>query len=87
MEPASVSGTNISSVIGYTADSWPLVGKIPGQENHYILAGYNGGGMPIIFLAAKGITKMIRDDVAFEKSGIPRIFKITEERLNRDVTR
>jgi len=41
--------------------------------------------MPHIFLTAKGIAKMIREDAAFEKSGIPRIFKITEERLRKDV--
>ncbi|PMD43301.1 FAD dependent oxidoreductase [Hyaloscypha variabilis F] len=74
-----------SGIIGHTADGYPLCGKVPGKENHFILAGYNGGGMPHIFLTAKGIAKMIREDAAFEKSGIPRIFKITEERLRKDV--
>jgi hypothetical protein len=39
-----------------------------------------------IFLTAKGIAKMVREDVDFEGSGIPRIFKTTEERLKQDVT-
>lgn len=42
--------------------------------------------MPIIFLAAKGIAKMIREGTPFENSGIPRIFKTTEARLKQDVT-
>ncbi|TVY78531.1 Gamma-glutamylputrescine oxidoreductase [Lachnellula suecica] len=78
---------DMREVIGYTADSWPHCGKVHGQENHYVLAGYNGAGMPVIFLAAKGISKMIREDVPFEESGIPRIFKVTEKRLEKDVTR
>jgi len=72
-------------VIGYTADDYPFCGKVLGKENHFILAGYNGAGMPHIFLTAKGIAKMVREDVPFEQSGIPRIFKITEERLKKDV--
>ncbi|TVY20161.1 Gamma-glutamylputrescine oxidoreductase [Lachnellula arida] len=76
-----------TGIIGYTSDSWPHCGKIPGQENRFILAGYNGAGMPLIFLTAKGIARMIREDLPFEESGIPRIFKTTEERLKLDVER
>ncbi|KAH9215672.1 FAD dependent oxidoreductase [Leptodontidium sp. 2 PMI_412] len=73
-----------TGIIGHTADGLPHCGKIPGQENHFILAGYNGGGMAMIFLTAKGIAKMIREDVPFEESGIPSFFKTTEERLMKD---
>jgi glycine/D-amino acid oxidase-like deaminating enzyme len=72
-------------VIGHTADGYPFCGKVPGKDNHFVLAGYNGAGMPLIFLTAKGIAKMIWEDLPFEESGIPRIFKITEERLKKDV--
>lgn len=41
--------------------------------------------MSLIFLTAKGIAKMIKDDVPFEESGIPKLFKSTEERLKKDV--
>lgn len=73
------------TVIGSTADGHPFVGQLPGKPNHFILAGYNGAGMPLVFLTAKGIAKMIREDVPFEQSGVPRIFKVTEERLRKDV--
>jgi glycine/D-amino acid oxidase-like deaminating enzyme len=77
---------DISLVIGYTADSWPHCGQVPGQDNHFVLAGYNGAGMPIIFLTAKGIAKMIKESTPFEQSGIPRIFKTTEARLKQNVS-
>ncbi|KAH6684139.1 FAD dependent oxidoreductase [Halenospora varia] len=75
-----------TGIIGYTIDGWPHCGKVPDQGNHFILAGYNGAGMPLIFLTAKGIARMIMDDVPFEESGIPRIFKTTQERLQKDVS-
>lgn len=64
----------------------PHCGKVPGKENQFILAGFNGAGMPHIFLSAKGISKMVRGGVPFEESGIPRIFKSTEERLVDNVS-
>ena len=72
-------------VIGSTVDGYPLVGRVPGKHNHFVLARYNGAGMPLIFLTAKGIAKMIREDVPFEEASIRRIFKITEEQLKKDV--
>jgi glycine/D-amino acid oxidase-like deaminating enzyme len=84
---SQVHGADISVVIGYTSDNWPHCGKVPGQGNHYILAGFNGVGMPKIFLTAKGIARMIREDVPFEETGISRLLKTTEERLKKDVTR
>jgi len=67
------------------ADSFPHVGQVPGQPNHYVLAGLNGSGMSMIFLTEKGIAKMVREKVKFEKSGIPGIFKSTDERLKLEV--
>jgi len=72
-------------VLGITVDEAPHCGKVPGRDNHFILADYNGGGMSQIFLIAKGIAKMIREDCEFEESGIPRIFKTTAKRLEKDV--
>lgn len=74
-------------VMGITADALPHCGKVPGKENQFILAGFNGAGMLHIFLSAKGIAKMVRSGVPFEESGMPRIFKSTEKRLVDDVNR
>jgi glycine/D-amino acid oxidase-like deaminating enzyme len=71
--------------MGKTADSFPHVGQVPGQKNHFVLAGFNGSGMSMIFLTAKGVAKMVREDVSFEESGIPRLFKTSEDRLKLEV--
>jgi hypothetical protein len=41
--------------------------------------------MSMIFLTAKGIAKMVKDDIPFEESGIPSIFKTSETRLELEV--
>ena len=70
--------------MGYTSDFQPHVGPIPQKPNQYILAGFNGHGMPIIFLAAKAVADMIRNDKTFEQTGLPRVYRTTEERLHSD---
>lgn len=73
-----------TGIMGYTSDLQPHVGPVPKRPNQYILAGFNGHGMPIVFLAAKGIAEMIRDDKTFEQTGLPRVYRTTEERLHND---
>lgn len=76
-----------ASVTAATPNLLPHIGRIPSKPNQFILAGVNGHGMPVIFLATKGIAQMIRKDgVTFEQTGIPRVFERTEERL-RDAKR
>jgi hypothetical protein len=72
-------------VIGHTADGCPFCGHVPGKGNPIVLTVYNGGTMPLIFWTVEGIAKMIREDVPFEQSGILKNFKITEERLKKDI--
>lgn len=71
--------------MGQTADQLPHVGQVPGQKNHFILAGFNGSGMSMIFLTAKGIAQMIREGVPFKESGIPRLFETGARRLQLKV--
>lgn len=81
----STSGAEVkeiwTGIMGYTPDEYPLIGEIPGRKGQYILAGYSGAGMPNICLSAKGIAKMVINDAPFEEIGLPRIYKISEERL------
>lgn len=67
--------------MGYSYDSNPHVGEIPKKPGQYICAGFNGHGMPVIFLAAKGLVEMIQTGKRFEQVNLPRIFKSTEKRL------
>lgn len=67
--------------MGYSSDYMPWVGAVPEKDGQLVIAGFTGHGMPLILLAAKGIAKMLREESAFEETGIPRIFKPTMERL------
>jgi glycine/D-amino acid oxidase-like deaminating enzyme len=70
--------------MGLTADGYPHCGSVPGKDNQFIMAGFNGAGMSHIFLTARGIARMIRDGIPYEETGIPRIFKASKERLRDD---
>lgn len=72
-----------TGIMGYTHDEYPLIGEVPGRDGQYMLAGYSGAGMTNISLSAKGIAEMVSNDVPFDKVGIPRIYEVTSERLER----
>jgi hypothetical protein len=67
--------------MGYSYDSAPHVSDIPGRNGQYICGGFDGHGMPIIFLAAKELAQMIRMGKKFEEVNLPRLYKSTAERL------
>lgn len=80
------SGAELDSIwtgiIGTTADGRPHIGEVPGSKGRrYIIAGFNGGGMAMIFTSTKGLARIIVQGVSFEEVGLPRLFKTTEERL------
>ncbi|CAL5871853.1 uncharacterized protein PFLUO_LOCUS6107 [Penicillium psychrofluorescens] len=70
-----------SGIMGYSYDTHPQVGEVPGKPGQFICAGFNGHGMPVVFLSGKGIAEMIRDSKKFEEVGLPRIYKTTLARL------
>jgi glycine/D-amino acid oxidase-like deaminating enzyme len=67
--------------MGYSSDSAPHIGQVPSRPNQFIAAGFNGHGMPVIFLSTRGLADMILHNTPYEQSGIPRIYKTTAERL------
>jgi glycine/D-amino acid oxidase-like deaminating enzyme len=70
-------------VMGYTADFMPHVGQIPDKPGQFIIAGFNGHGMPQILLSSKGLAAMVQDGVAFEETELPRLFKTSKARIER----
>jgi glycine/D-amino acid oxidase-like deaminating enzyme len=72
-----------SSVMGHSSDGLPHIGAVPGEKEQFILAGFTGHGMPQIFLAAEGIAKMVVDGMAFEETGLPRLFKTSQSRIDK----
>ena len=76
------SFANPTKVMGYSADGLPHIGVVPGKPNQFILAGFTGHGMPQIFLSARGIASMAVEGKDFEETGVPRIYKTTQARLD-----
>lgn len=67
--------------MGYSADTAPHIGEIPSRSGQYIAAGFNGHGMPVIYLSTKGLAQIILEDKPFHEVGVPRTFQTTAERL------
>ena len=85
------SGAKIDSmwtgIQGRTTDEQPHIGEVPGSNgSQYVIAGFNGGGMGLIFSSAKGLAMMVREGASFENTGLPRIFKTTKERLSKTMS-
>ncbi|TGO40541.1 hypothetical protein BHYA_0035g00150 [Botrytis hyacinthi] len=76
-----------TGVMGYSFDSNPHIGLIPQKSNQFIIAGFNGHGMPVIWLAAKGLAEMLITGKSFEEvrvpMSLPRLFKTTQDRIDR----
>lgn len=69
-----------TGITGTTKDEQPHVGPVPGVEGQYVLAGWNGGGMAYLVLAAKGLAEMI-EGKQFDETGLPPLFETKTERL------
>ncbi|KAF2008758.1 FAD dependent oxidoreductase [Aaosphaeria arxii CBS 175.79] len=83
----AVSDATWVGIMGNTPDGWSHVGRVPGTKSQWILAGFNGGGMALIFTAAKAVAKMVREDCDFaqvrKEFGIPALFGTSTERLEK----
>ncbi|KAK2039421.1 FAD dependent oxidoreductase [Colletotrichum somersetense] len=82
------SGAKVDSIwtgiMGYTNDLFPHAGFVPSKPGQYICAGFNGHGMSYILLTARGVAKIVRENVPFSQSGIPRLFETSERRIQRE---
>ncbi|CAF0723698.1 unnamed protein product [Adineta ricciae] len=56
-----------TGIMGFTVDELPFVGPLPGDNKQFLLCGYNGNGMPNIFLCAKAIARMIANDDPYKE--------------------
>ncbi|KAH6634504.1 FAD dependent oxidoreductase [Chaetomium sp. MPI-SDFR-AT-0129] len=70
-----------TGIMGYSADSLPHIGEVPGREGVFVLAGFHGHGMPVGYLAAKGVVEMVVGGKVYEETGLPGVCKTTGERL------
>ena len=77
-----------TGVMGYSFDSNPHVGRVPDKAGQYIAAGFNGHGMPVIWLVAKALARMVLSDntsagLSFAETKMPRLFETSKTRIER----
>jgi glycine/D-amino acid oxidase-like deaminating enzyme len=73
-----------TGIMGYNSDENPSVGEVPGRKGVFIAAGFEGHGMPVVYLTSKGIAEMVGKGKKFDEVGIPRMYKTTKERLESE---
>jgi glycine/D-amino acid oxidase-like deaminating enzyme len=83
--PASTRSNLLQLVMGYSNDSSPYVGEVPGRSGQYVCAGFSGHGMPQVFLSAEAIASMVVDGESFEDTELPSLFQVTTDRLRSQV--
>lgn len=72
-----------SGIMGYSADGFPLVGQMPGEENLYICSSFQGLGMVLCFNSAKAlISIMNREDESRLDQWFPAAFRLIPDRFN-----
>lgn len=67
--------------MGFSSDFMPYIGDVPGKPGQMILAGFSGHGMPLILLSAKGVVQMLLHGKSYEETGVPEVFRATENRI------
>lgn len=66
--------------MGYSDDGFPYVGTVPDKPGQYICAGFNGHGMPQIFLSARAIAEMVVLCAKAEDVDLPLPYRTTFDR-------
>ncbi|TVY38039.1 Gamma-glutamylputrescine oxidoreductase, partial [Lachnellula subtilissima] len=66
--------------VGWEDSVW---GRYLDGRDVFIAAGFEGHGMPVIWLTVKGVIEMLGGK-AFEESGVPGMFRTTRERLESE---
>ena len=73
-----------TGIMGYSADGFPLIGQIPGFNDLYIAASFQGSGMVLCFKSAEALVKIFYgEDKPELDDWFPKAFRISEERTKR----
>ena len=70
-----------TGVMGFSANGFPLVGRIPGEDGLYIAAAFQGNGMVLCFQVAKALTAIMDEEDEDElDQWLPKAFRMTSDR-------
>lgn len=70
-----------TGVMGYSYDDLPHVGEVPGRPGQFVLGGWNGHGMPVVWRSGSAIAQMVAQGLSFEETCLPGLFKTQHERI------
>jgi glycine/D-amino acid oxidase-like deaminating enzyme len=75
-----------AGIMGWSSDSMPWVGPVPGKPGVFVTAGFTGHGMPRILGCSKAVAQLLMADDASvdamkKQTGLPSPYWITKERL------
>lgn len=76
-----------TGIMGYSADGYPFVGGMPGEEDLWMSCSFQGHGMVTCWMCAKALVAMMegRDDEDLRR-WLPDAFRIREDRLGLTFT-
>jgi len=66
-----------TGIMGYTADSQPVVGEAPGQEGLFLSVGFNGHGMALTFQSAEALVQIIQGKEKQLDEWFPKCYRIS----------
>ena len=70
-----------TGIMGYSADGFPLVGQIPGENGLYIAASFQGNGMVLCFQVARALVAIMNEEHENElDQWLPKAFRMTSDR-------
>ena len=71
-----------SGIMGFSGDSYPFIGPVPGEDELFIAAAFQGHGMVNCFLCAKALTQMLfKPGLNNLHHWFPNAYRMTEDRL------
>ena len=71
-----------SGIMGYSADGFPLIGEIPGENGLFVVASFQGHGMVLCLLSAKALVQIMDCASGTDTcQWLPKAFRVSEERL------
>jgi glycine/D-amino acid oxidase-like deaminating enzyme len=70
-----------TGIMGYSGDGFPFVGQIPGKEDLWVAASFQGHGMVLCWMCARALVGMIEGREEDIKGWFPEVFKVTKDRL------
>jgi glycine/D-amino acid oxidase-like deaminating enzyme len=82
--PDGLNRRTWSGVMGFSADGYPFIGPVPGEEGLFVSASFQGHGMVLCFLCAKAAAAMIEGQDGKElEEWFPNCYRVTEERMDK----